>query len=138
MQNSGVSVSQNRQCWTDLRNVIPLKQGGCFQICPILDKISYLETFSRTLVWLNINEIWNSVYIYICSHILAYSISSLNKVLILQYRKHKLQYRKHKIKRTWQYTHPQERVRGHFAQTLIYLNLVFYLLCRIRLRSLQG
>ena len=33
---------------------------------------------------------------HICSHIFAYSISSLNKVLILQYRKHK-------IKRTWHY-----------------------------------
>ena len=46
-----------------------------------------------------------------CSHVLALSISSLNKVLTLQYRKHK-------IKRTWQYTHSHERLRGHFAQTL--------------------
>ena len=102
---------------------------------------------------------------YLCSHVLALNISSLHKVLIFRYRKHK-------IKRTLQYTHPQERLRGHFAQTLtlrkhaliplvgfivhmkevrplvyyptlnkeypINLTLIFLLLGRIRLRSLQG
>ena len=40
-----VSVSQNRQCWTDLWNVIPVKQGGylMFQIYSILVKVSHIS-----------------------------------------------------------------------------------------------
>ena len=48
-------------------NITPSKQGDCLvaQICPSLDKVSHISWhLDVLLVCLNINEMWNSVYIY--------------------------------------------------------------------------
>ena len=96
-----------------LVNVMKIGQENLilnYLCCQIWVELSYIMFWSR---WVNLvfkGDLWGFVKFML--PYLAPDISSLYKVLIFRYRKHK-------IKRTWQYTHPQERVRGHFVQTLM-------------------